>query len=124
MAVRGLGTDLCDARRIAALLERFGDRFARKCFTAGERAVCDARSGRAECYAKRFAAKEAVAKALADETSGALSWHSVEVVNAPSGRPGVRLYGEAAARLPEGGRVWLSLSDEPPLCLAVAVVEV
>ena len=68
--ITGIGTDLCDIRRIGDLLERYGERFKSKCFTEGERAACDARSDAAGCYAKRFAAKEAVAKAVAGGADG------------------------------------------------------
>ena len=122
----GIGTDLCDIRRIEALLDRHGDRFRERVFTRGERATCDARSASAECYAKRFAAKEAVAKAIAGRETGALPWHSVEVVNDPSGRPRAHLTGAAAQRLAglaEDATVHLSLSDEPPYAQAFVVVE-
>ena len=118
----GIGTDICDARRIGELLERHPERFRTKCFTAHERATCDARSDPATCYAKRFAAKEAVAKALAGAETGALPWHSVEVRNDGSGRPVAALSGPALARAP-GARVHLSLSDDPPYAVAFAVVE-
>jgi holo-[acyl-carrier protein] synthase len=119
----GIGTDLCDIRRIEAILERHGERFKEKVFTDWERSTCDARAASGACYAKRFAAKEAVAKALASETSGALPWHSVEVVNDPSGRPRAVLYGPAAARLPEDSHVHLSLTDDPPYAQAFVIIE-
>ena len=122
----GIGTDLCDIRRIEALLDRYGDRFRARVFTEGERATCDARSASAECYAKRFAAKEAVAKAIAGRGTGALPWRSVEVVNDPSGRPRARLSGAAAERLvglSDDATVHLSLSDEPPYAQAFVIVE-
>ena len=120
--ISGIGTDLCDIRRIADLLHRHGDRFRAKVFTDAERETCDARAEPANCYAKRFAAKEAVAKAIAGEATGALPWHSVEVRNDASGRPRAVLHGPAAERL--GDRtVHLSLSDEPPYAQAFAVVE-
>jgi len=121
--ILGIGTDLCDIRRIETLLERHGERFKEKVFTQGERETCDARAASAACYAKRFAAKEAVAKALAGEETGALPWHSVEVVNDPSGRPKVILHGEAAARLPQDAQLHLSLTDDPPYAQAFVIVE-
>ena len=119
----GIGSDLCDIRRIESLLDKHGDRFKSKCFTQSEREVCDSRSASAECYAKRFAAKEAVAKALAGPSTGALPWHSVEIVNDPSGRPRVNLFGEAKERAPEHANVHLTLSDEPPYALAFCIIE-
>ena len=123
MSISGIGTDLCDIRRIAELLEKFGDRFKTKVFTEGERATCDVRADPASCYAKRFAAKEAVAKAIAGEATGALPWHSVEVANDGSGRPRAVLHGAAAERVSGEARVHLSLSDDPPYALAFVVVE-
>ena len=127
--ILGVGTDICDIRRIRALVERHGERFARKTFTEIERAKCDARPDPVPCYAKRFAAKEAVAKALATDDSGALSWQDVEVINRLSGRPDVLLHGGAAERLraitPDGhtAAIRLSLSDERDYAVAFAVVE-
>ena len=127
--ILGIGTDICDINRIRALFDRHPERFAAKAFTEAERERCLARPDPVPCLAKRFAAKEAVAKALATETSGALSWHDVEVFNHPSGRPDVHLHGGAAERLeqilPEGyvAQVRLSLSDERDFAVAFAVVE-
>ncbi|MEM7729865.1 MAG: holo-ACP synthase [Pseudomonadota bacterium] len=127
--ILGIGTDICDTRRIRSIYDRHPERFAAKAFTDGEREKCLARPDPVPCLAKRFAAKEAVAKALASETSGALSWHDVEVVNAASGRPDVLLHGGAADRLrgmlPDGhtAHIRLSLSDERDFAVAFAVVE-
>ncbi|MEM9601090.1 MAG: holo-ACP synthase, partial [Pseudomonadota bacterium] len=85
--ILGIGTDICDIRRIRDLYDRHPERFAAKAFTQVERDKCLARPDPVPCLAKRFAAKEAVAKALASEESGALSWQDVEVINQPSGRP-------------------------------------
>ena len=126
----GIGTDLCDIRRISVLLDKFGDRFPRKVFTVGERARSDASSTRASSYAKRFAAKEATAKALAGRHTGALSWHDVEVVNHPSGKPEIRLYGEALKRIEarvQVGQSWkihLSLTDDYPYAQAFVIAEI
>jgi len=125
----GIGTDICDIRRIRKLYDRHPERFPAKAFTEAEREKCLARPDPVPCFAKRFAAKEAVAKALATDESGALSWHDVEVYNDKSGRPGVLLYGGAKARLqtilPEGhtAHIRLSLSDEVDFAVAFAVVE-
>lgn len=125
----GIGTDICDIRRIERLIEKFEGRFKRKTFTSGEREYCEAQARPAMSYAKRFAAKEAVAKALAAAETGALPWTSVEVFNDTSGRPGIYLTGEALARLntrlPDGyeGRIHLSLSDDYPYATAFAIAE-
>jgi holo-[acyl-carrier protein] synthase len=127
--ILGIGTDICDIRRIRDLYDRHPDRFAKKAFTSSEREKCLARPDPVPCLAKRFAAKEAVAKALATPESGALSWHDVEVVNDPSGRPRAILHGGAQDRLdsiiPEGcvATVHLTLSDERDFAVAFAVVE-
>jgi len=84
--ILGIGTDICDIRRIEQSIEKFGDRFLNKTFTTNEQTYCNAKARPAMSYAKRFAAKEAVAKALAGEGTGSLAWTSVEVSNDPSGR--------------------------------------
>ncbi len=125
----GIGTDICDIRRIENSLNKFGDRFVQKIFTVAEREYCESRSNKAAYYAKRFAAKEAVAKALAGEATGALSWQDVEIYNQPSGRPRIRLHGGAMQRLetllPDGHRgiLHLSLSDDPPYAIAFVTIE-
>ncbi|WP_407519848.1 holo-ACP synthase [Methylobacterium oryzisoli] len=125
----GIGSDLCDIRRIARSLERFGDRFTHRVFTAGERARSDRRAARAPSYARRFAAKEACAKALGTGLAQGVFWRDMEVVNLPGGRPTLRLTGGAAARLaaliPAGHRanVHVSLTDDPPLAQAFVVIE-
>ena len=127
--ILGIGTDIADIRRFEQSIEKFGERFLHRIFTQHERDYCEARSGKAAYYAKRFAAKEAVAKALATENSGALSWKEVWVENDPSGRPCARLEGKAEERLlvavPDGflGKVHLSLSDDYPYAQAFAIVE-
>ena len=125
----GIGTDICDIRRIEEQLEKFGQRFKDKTFTAEEQAYCDSKARPAMSYAKRFAAKEAVAKALATDTSGALGWKDVSVKNDPSGRPVVQIKGTAEVRLQaitpnrEAAVIHISLSDDYPYATAFAVVE-
>ncbi len=125
----GIGTDLCDIRRIEKTIEKFGDRFLNRVFTKAERAYCDAKSGRASYYAKRFAAKEAAAKALSGANTGHLTWQDVEVKNDPSGRPVIYLYCGAKERLesltPHGmnAHIQLSLSDDYPYAQAFVITE-
>lgn len=127
--ILGIGTDICDIRRIRALYDRHPDRFAKKAFTAAEQDKCLARPDPVPCLAKRFAAKEAVAKALATQTSGSLSWQDVEVSNDLSGRPVIILHGGAAERLKvitpnaHAAHIQISLSDEVDFAVAFAVVE-
>ncbi|MGT2478690.1 holo-ACP synthase [Methylobacterium oryzae CBMB20] len=125
----GIGSDLCDIRRIARTLERHGERFTHRVFTDGERARCDRRAARAEGYARRFAAKEACAKALGTGLSAGVFWRDMEVVNLPSGQPTLRLAGGAAERLakllPAGhaARLHVSLTDDPPMAQAFVIIE-
>lgn len=127
--ILGIGTDICDISRIEKSIDKFGQRFLDKTFTAHEQDYCESKSGKASYYAKRFAAKEAVAKALATSSSGALSWQDVEVKNDPSGRPKAILHRGAMNRLkaktPDGfkAHVHLSLSDDYPYAVAYAMIE-
>ena len=125
----GIGSDLCDIRRIARSLERYGERFTHRVFTDGERAKCDARAARAPSYARRFAAKEACAKALGTGLSQGVFWRDIEVVNLPGGRPTLRLTGGAATHLtgliPAGyaPKVHITLTDDPPMAQAFVIIE-
>ncbi len=125
----GIGSDLCDIRRIERSLERFGERFTHRVFTEGERARSDRRVTRAASYARRFAAKEACSKALGTGLRSGVFWRDMEVVNLPSGQPTLRLSGGAWARLQEmmpAGHdpvIHVSLTDDPPLAQAFVVIE-
>ena len=125
----GIGSDVCDIRRIARSLERFGDRFKERVFTPGERARSDRKAMGAASYARRFAAKEACSKALGTGMSMGVFWRDMEVVNLRSGQPTMRLTGGALARLtalmPPGHEpfVHLSLTDDPPVAQAFVVIE-
>ncbi|RDV01385.1 holo-ACP synthase [Undibacter mobilis] len=124
----GLGSDLCDARRIAKTIERHGERFLSRIFTPIERAKADRRKNRVETYAKRFAAKEACAKALGTGMSHGVFWRDMGVVNLPGGRPTMRLTGGALRQLhtllPGGheARIELSMTDEGPLAQAIVII--
>ena len=127
--ILGIGSDLCDINRIAKTLARHGERFTHRVFTAGERAKCDARAARAPSYARRFAAKEACAKALGTGIRRGVFWRDMEVVNLPGGQPTLRLHGGAAARLaamtPPGmvTVLHLTMTDEPPMAQAFVIIE-
>jgi holo-[acyl-carrier protein] synthase len=125
----GLGSDLIDIRRIAKSLERYGERFTARIFTEVEQAKSDRRKERAASYAKRFAAKEACAKALGTGMRRGVFWRDMEVVNLPGGQPTLRLASGALARLnamtPPGHEavIHVSLTDDPPLAQAFVVIE-
>jgi holo-[acyl-carrier protein] synthase len=127
--ILGIGSDLCDIRRIERSIERFGDRFTHRIFTEGERARSDRRAARAPSYTRRFAAKEACAKALGTGLSHGVFWRDMEVVNLPTGQPTLRLSGGALERLrsltPAGHEAVLhvSLTDDPPLAQAFVIIE-
>jgi holo-[acyl-carrier protein] synthase len=125
----GLGSDLIDIRRIAKSLERYGERFTARIFTEVEQAKSDRRKERAASYAKRFAAKEACAKALGTGMSQGVFWRDMGVVNLPGGKPTMRLTGGAAAQLekmlPPGHRaaIHLTITDDFPMAQAFVIVE-
>jgi holo-[acyl-carrier protein] synthase len=125
----GLGSDLCDIRRVEQTLDKFGERFIERCFTPIERAKSERRASRAASYAKRFAAKEACAKALGTGLSHGVFWRDMGVVNLPSGKPTLQLSGGAAERLaaltPPGHEavIHLTLTDEYPLAQAYVLIE-
>lgn len=125
----GYGIDLCDIRRLEAALARFGERFVNRCFTDVERAKSDGRAARAASYAKRFAAKEACAKALGTGLSQGVFWRDMGVVNLPSGKPTLLLTGGAALKLadltPQGYKsvIHLTLTDEYPFAQAHVLIE-
>jgi holo-[acyl-carrier protein] synthase len=125
----GIGTDLTDIRRIARTLERWGDRFVQRCFTEVEQAKSDRRRQRAASYAKRWAAKEACAKALGTGLRMGVNWREMGVVNLASGQPTMQLTGGAARRLagmiPPGmqARIHVSITDDDPYAQAFVVIE-
>jgi holo-[acyl-carrier protein] synthase len=127
--ILGIGSDICDIRRIAQSLERFGERFTSRVFTENERMKAEGRLTRAETYARRFAAKEACAKALGTGIARGVFWKEMEVVNLPGGQPSMRLTGGAAERLrkltPEGHEavIHVSMTDDPPIAQAFVVIE-
>ena len=125
----GIGTDLCDMRRIERVLDRFGDRFLRRAFTDAERFREDRGRRAVAGLAGRWAAKEACAKALGTGMGSGVAWRDIEVCSMPTGQPGLNLAGSAARRLaeltPAGSRprLHLSLTHEPPLAQASVVIE-
>jgi holo-[acyl-carrier protein] synthase len=127
--ILGIGSDLSDIRRIEASLARFGDRFKTRVFTETERTRSDRKADQAASYAKRFAAKEACAKALGTGIRRGVFWRDMGVVNMRSGQPTMALTGGALERLkamtPAGSRavIHLSLTDDHPYAQAFVIIE-
>jgi holo-[acyl-carrier protein] synthase len=124
----GIGSDLCDARRIERVIERHGERFLARIFTDTERARAERRANRVETYAKRFAAKEACAKALGTGLRAGVFWRDMGVVNLPSGKPTLKLTGGALRRLqsitPPGMvvQIDLTITDDFPHAQAIVII--
>ena len=124
----GLGNDIIDIRRVERTIERYGERFLSRIFTQTERLKSENRAGRAASYAKRFAAKEACAKALGTGFRHGVFWRDIGVVNLPSGRPTLQLTGGASRVLqrltPEGHemRIDLSITDDFQTAQAIVII--
>ncbi|ETI65001.1 4'-phosphopantetheinyl transferase [Sphingobium sp. C100] len=126
----GLGSDLCNIERIQNSLDRFGDRFVQRVFTAAEQAKAQRRPfTRAGTFAKRFAAKEAFSKAVGTGFKAGVFMRDIGVVNAPSGAPTLKLTGGALTRLeamvPQGYKavIHLTLTDDHPWAQAFVIIE-
>src|SRR5690606_227081 len=125
----GLGNDICEIAHMERTLGRFGERFTHRCFTEIERAKSDRRRMRAASYAKRFAAKEACAKALGTGLSRGVFWRDMGVINLPGGKPTMKLTNGAARRLesliPAGyvPRIHLTLPYDCPPPQAFVIIE-
>jgi holo-[acyl-carrier protein] synthase len=124
----GLGSDLCDVRRIEKSIARFGNRFLDRVFTPKERERSERRRRSVESYAKRFAAKEACAKALGTGFRAGVFFRDLGVVNMPSGKPTMQLTGGALKRLnaliPSGfePQIDLTITDEGPIAQAIVII--
>ena len=123
--IRGVGIDLVTITRIEQAVERWGQRFLKRIYTAAEIERCLRRVRPAQCLALRFAAKEAFAKALGLGMRKGLRWRDVEVFNDDLGKPGLLLHNQAKQLLEatEAKKTWLSLSDERDSAIAVVVLE-
>jgi holo-[acyl-carrier protein] synthase len=123
--VLGLGTDLIETSRVQQSIDRFGERFLERIFSAGEIAYCKRKKNAAESFAARFAAKEAGAKALGTGISHGVNWKEFEVKREASGKPSLHLNGRAAELAGGMGvkRIQLSLTHSRELAMAVVVVE-
>ena len=126
--ILGLGNDLIDIRRIEKTIAAHGERFLNRVYTDIERAKSDRRAQRAASYAKRFAAKEACAKALGTGLNHGVYWRDMGVVNLPGGKPTMALTGGALKRLekitPQGMRaqIDLTITDDFPLAQAIVII--
>ena len=124
----GLGSDIIDARRIARVIDKYGERFLNRIYTPAERTKADGRANRVETYAKRYAAKEACAKALGTGFRRGVFWRDLGVVNLPGGKPSMKLTGGALKRLqaitPPGceASIEVSLTDEGPTAQAIVII--
>lgn len=126
--ILGLGSDIVDIRRIERTLERYGERFLRRCFTRTERDLSDRRASRAASYARRFAAKEACSKALGTGFRRGVYWRDINVGNLASGKPTIELTGGAAIRIAAlvptdmTVQIDLSMTDDYPLAQAIVII--
>jgi holo-[acyl-carrier protein] synthase len=125
----GIGNDTIDVRRVQKVIDRHGARFTERIFTETEQRKSDRRRLRAASYAKRFAAKEACAKALGTGMNRGVFWRDMGVVNLPGGQPTMELTGGAAKRLaalvPPGHRpvIHVTITDDFPLAQAFVLIE-
>ncbi|TQV75380.1 holo-ACP synthase [Aliikangiella marina] len=125
MSIFGIGIDLCEIERIEESLERHGERFARKVLNSNELEIMAKQKFKARYLAKRFAAKEAFAKAMGTGIADGLILPDIEVYSDQAGKPHIRLHGKAAEKLNELGDmvVHLSISDEKETAIAQVVIE-
>jgi holo-[acyl-carrier protein] synthase len=127
--IYGIGTDICDTRRIAAVFERRGDRFAQRVLGARELEIFGARLHKVRArgisfLATRFSAKEAFSKAIGLGLRSPMTWQACEIVKAPSGKPQIVLHGELAAWFKARGlKAHVSISDETDYAASFVVVE-
>ena len=123
--IKGIGVDIVNIHRMERAVDRWGSRFLKRIFTSAEIERCGKRARPAQCFASRFAAKEAFAKALGLGMRQGLRWRDIEVVQDHFGKPGLQLHNKAQKLLAalEAKRTWLSLSDEGDSALAVVVLE-
>ena len=125
----GLGIDICEIKRIESTLAKYGDKFKRRCFTYNEILKCNKVKNSAACFAKRFASKEAVAKALGTGINQGVNWKNIEIINLKSGKPEVFLYDQASIvleqLLPKNmiAKISISISDEKGLAQSLVIIE-
>jgi holo-[acyl-carrier protein] synthase len=121
----GTGIDIAEVPRIRQSIERFGDRFLKRIYTAGEIRYCDSKANREERYAARFAAKEAAMKAIGTGWNHGVTWRDIEVSRMPGGRPTISFHGKAAEFAAKLGtkHVALSLTHTAEYAMAQVIIE-
>ena len=125
----GLGIDICDIKRIENTLGKYGDKFKRRCFTKKEIIKCNKVKNCSACFAKRFAAKEATAKALGTGINQGVNWKNIEIINFDSGKPKVILHGQANVKLKQllpkdmKSKISITISDEKGLAQSLVIIE-
>ena len=124
--IHGIGTDIIDIRRIKKVLEKYNEKFKQKCFHKQEIARSDSRYNKVESYAKRYAAKEACAKALGTGLAKGVFWKDIEVKNNSNGKPYISLHNNASRYLEKNfnknAKIELSLSDEKDFAIANIII--
>jgi len=122
MSVRAIGVDVCEVNRIERIIDQQGDRFLKKVFTEKEIAYCNKKHNKAECFAARFAAKEAFLKALGTGLRDGLKWKDMEIDNDELGKPFFRLYDKCAEKT-AGSQILISMSHTESTAIAFVVIE-
>jgi holo-[acyl-carrier protein] synthase len=120
--VRGIGVDIIEIERIRESIERTGTQFLEKIYSPAEVEYCNAKAYRYQHFAARFAAKEALSKAVATGWAGEFRWKNVEIINNPSGKPDIILHGSMRELLGTA-RVHLSMSHSDSHVVAMVVIE-
>jgi holo-[acyl-carrier protein] synthase len=120
--VIGIGIDIIEISRIQKSIERFGDHFLNKIFTKGEIEYCINKANKYQHFAARFSAKEAVAKAMSTGWNNEFSWQNIEVFNAPTGMPYVKLTGKLESFLADGKQLKISMSHSENYTTCVAII--
>jgi len=124
----GIGQDICDVNRIKSTINRFGDRFKNRVFTKNEIIKCEKRLKSIDSYARRFAAKEACSKALGTGFRSGVFYKDIEVINLPSGKPNIKLYGGALEILKKicpvnyMPLIEISITDDKKLAMAIVII--
>ena len=124
--ILGLGSDIIDNRRIKKTIDKFGLKFKKRCFTANEIDKCKNTYQEVNCFAKRYAAKEAVAKALGTGLFKGIFWKDIEIINNNYGKPNIILHNKALLKIKSltksNYKIDISLSDEVDFSIANVII--